>query len=131
GLALADLLAEILTLELQLIRRIGCGLPPAQLMGGRRPDGGIESDVRDLLRLRAAHVATAFCLAFRGGPLTRGATGVALAWQVELLDRKGVQLDHRIRLKVDRLGAGRLARLGRRPAFIRLSAGSTFLLGGI
>ena len=106
GLALADLLAQILALELQLIRGVGCGLPPAQLMRGRRPDGGIKGDVGDLLRLRTAHVATAFGLAFRGGTLACRAPGLALAWQVELLDREGAQLDHGVRLNLDRLGAG-------------------------
>ena len=89
GLALADLLTEILALELQLIRRIGGGLPPAQLMRRRRPHGRIEGDVGDLLGLRAAHVAPAFRLAFRRGPLARGAAGLPLAGQIQLLDREG------------------------------------------
>src|SRR5439155_13370537 len=76
-------------------------------------------------------VATAFGLAFRGGTLACRAPSLALAWQVGLLDREGAQLDHGVGLNLDRFGAGWLARFGGGPAFIRLSPGGAFLMGGL
>src|SRR2546430_337525 len=109
SLALANFLAQILALQLELVDGIGRGQPAAELMRRSRSDGRIERDIGDLLRLRTAHVAPTLRLALRRGPLARRASRLPLAWQVQLLDSEGPELNDRVRFRLDRLVRRRLA----------------------
>src|SRR5207249_6491578 len=107
--ALANFLAQVLALQLELVDGIGRGLAAAELMRRRCSDGRVEGDIGDLFRLRATHISPAFRLALRRRPLTRRASRLPLAGQVQLLDREGPELNDRVRFGLDGLVRGRLA----------------------
>ena len=71
----------------------------------------------------ATDVAPPLRFTFAGGALARSPPGLAFPGKVELLDRKGLELDHALRLGVGGVGRLGLAWLRGGPALLGIAAG--------